>query len=506
MRVLRQWLDRATFGQPKNFIHMSLWRMFDGIVASMPSAVMIFATYVFLTPVLEPGTALPVASLWQLFAFLIIQTVAYFFVARQAYIAICVGYADTVKDSRLKMGEHLRRLPMGFYNRRDAGDLSTVLLRDYGTVENFGGDLLSRACTTIVRFVLVVVIFAFVDWRMMLALVTVIPLAFPVVFVGYRMLDRVGAQLSKTQQESASRTLEYLGGIQTLKAFDMSGKKFGALKDSFDRLRRLSIRKEAVVGPLAVIGRFILNCGIGVVMLAGVYFFLGGTLSPFLLIVFLMVALNLYEPIMTLFYYIVDYSSLNRSAERIEAVFEEPVLPDPEVDTIPNRYDIDFNRVSFGYGQQTVLHDISLSIPQNGLTALVGFSGSGKSTVTRLIARFWDVDRGEITLGGVPLTRMKTNTLLSYISMVFQDVYLFQDTVMANIRMGRPDATDDEVFEAARRAACHEFISVLPNGYSTVVGEGGSTLSGGEKQRISIARALLKDAPIAFGPYRMPTG
>jgi ATP-binding cassette subfamily B protein len=233
-------------------------------------------------------------------------------------------------------------------------------------------------------------------------------------------------------------------------------------------------------------------------MLCGGWLLTKGELSPFFYLVFLLVALNIYQPIMVIFSFIADFARTNRSAERIRELNKERPLQEPSCDCKPQGTDIVFENVFFSYGEKEVLHDISLKIPAKSLTALVGPSGSGKSTITRLVARFWDVDRGEITLGGIPITQMKTDTLLSKISMVFQDVYLFHDTIEENIRMGKPDATHEEIVAAAKTAACHNFISLLPDGYDTMVGEGGSTLSGGEKQRISIARALLKNAPVVL--------
>ncbi len=498
MPGLKGWLARVTFGQQKTYLRLSLWLFLDDYAASIPFAVMLFAVLGFLQPVLSPGAPIPVNMLLVFCAVLLSQTALYFFIKRHNYQYSLITTADTIKNARIGMGEHLRRLSMGFYAQRDAGDLSTVMLQDYATVEELFAHMLPMITVMAARLSLAVVIFAILDFRMMLALVAVVPLSIPFALLGQRLMGRRSVRLMKAQQETASRTLEYLGGIRTLKAFNRAGTQFQALRDSLGDLRRQSIGIEAAAAPTAMVSRFILNCGIAVVMLFGTSLLTEGRLSPVYYIAFLLIAVNIYQPVMTLFYFIADFTRLNRSARRIEDILHEKPLPEQEEDKAPGDSSVEFSHVSFGYNEREVLHDISFTAPARSLTALVGASGSGKSTITRLIARFWDADKGEIRVGGVPVIHMKSDTLLSQIAMVFQDVYLFHDTVANNIRMGRQDATMDEIITAAKSAACHDFITAMPNGYDTVIGEGGSTLSGGERQRISIARALLKDAPIVL--------
>jgi ATP-binding cassette subfamily B protein IrtB len=498
MKSFRKWFQTITFGETKKYIRLALWSFLDSFVVSIPYAVMMMAIYLLLMPLAEPGAPLPLSRLWILCGVLLAQLIVYYFVRRKTYIGICVGFAGTTKNARISMGEHLRRLSMGFFGRRDAGDLSTVLLRDYTEVENLASGLIPQISVILVRLALSVLVLSAFDWRMMLAVVLVIPLALPLAFASYHKMGRVSSELLKAQQDTASGILEYVGGIQTLKAFNMAGEQFETLKSSFSRQHKHSVGMEMAAAPIGMIGRFVLSCGIGVVMLTGGWLVTKGELSAFYYIAFLLLALNIYEPVRILFGFIADFSRTNRSAARIDGLKNEQPLSEPVRSYMPKDMNIEFNEVSFSYGSQEVLHNISLRLPAKSITALVGPSGSGKSTVTRLAARFWDAGSGTITLGGVPLKNMQSNELLSYISMVFQDVYLFHDTVEGNIRMGKPDATMDEIIQAAKAAACHDFITALPNGYQTVVGEGGSTLSGGEKQRISIARALLKNAPIVL--------
>ncbi len=498
MKGFKKWFQTITFGETKKYIRLTLWSFLDSFVVSIPYAVMMMAIYLLLMPLAEPGAPLPFNRLWMLCGVLLIQLIVYYFVRRKTYIDVCVGFAGTTKNARVSMGEHLRRLSMGLFGRRDAGDLSTVLLRDYTEVENLASGLIPQISVILVRLTLAILVLSAFDWRMMLAVVLVIPLALPLAFVSYHKMGRVSSELLTAQQDAASGILEYVGGIQTLKAFNMAGEQFETLKSSFSRQHKHSVGMEMAAAPIGMIGRFVLSCGIGVVMLTGGWLVTKGELSVFYYIVFLLLALNIYEPVRILVGFIADFSRTNRSAARIDDLKNEQPLPEPVKSHMPKDMNIEFNNVSFSYGSQEVLHNISLRLPEKSVTALVGPSGSGKSTVTRLAARFWDTSSGTVTLGGVPLKNMKSNELLSYISMVFQDVYLFHDTVESNIRMGKPDATMDEIIQAAKSAACHDFITALSNGYQTMVGEGGSTLSGGEKQRISIARALLKNAPIVL--------
>ena len=497
MRGFKEWFNTMTLGQTKKYLRLLLWCLFDSFVVSIPYAVMVLAVYVLLTPIASPDQQLPLDRIWILVGILALQFVSYLFVRKKSYLDFCIGFAGTTKTSRIEMGEHLKKLSMGFFSNRDAGDLSTVLLRDYSEIENFAQQILPQVATILIRFTLAIIVLSAFDVKMMLAVFIVIPLALPFALISMKRMEKEGALLQRSQQEAASGILEYVGGIRTLKAFHMAGEQFETLKDTLNKQREASINIETkAAAPVSMLGRFVLNCGIGLVMLAGSYLMFNGKLQVFYYIAFLLLTLTIYDPVLSLFTFIADLTRTTRSGKRIRALFEEKPLDEPENSAKPAGTDIAFKDVSFGYGDKEVLHHINISFPEKSVTALVGPSGSGKSTITRLIARFWDADSGEVSFGGIPVKEMNSGELLENISMVFQDVYLFRDTIEANIRMGRSDATHEDVVEAAKKAACHDFIMSLPDGYETMVGEGGSTLSGGEKQRISIARALLKDAPV----------
>lgn len=497
MKRFREWFQTMTLGQTKKYLKLLLWCLFDSFVVSIPYAVMVLAVYVLLIPVALPGAPLPMNRVWVLVGILVVQFVSYLFIRKKSYLDFCIGFAGTTRSSRIEMGEHLRKLSMGFFSSRDAGDLSTVLLRDYTEIETFAQQILPQVATILIRFALAIIVLSAFNVKMMLAVFIVIPLALPFALISMKRMETEGALLQSSQQEAASGILEYVGGIRTLKAFHMAGEQFDTLKETLNRQREAAINIETrAAAPVSMLGRFVLHCGIALVMLTGGSLLFRGELPPFYYIAFLLLTLTIYDPVLSLFTFIADLTRTTRSGRRIRSLFEEKPLPESSESTAPQGTEIELKKVSFGYGKKEVLHHVDLTFPEKSVTALVGPSGSGKSTITRLIARFWDVNSGEVCIGGVPIKEMTTEELLANISMVFQDVYLFRDTIEANIRMGKSDATHDEVVEAAKRAACHDFIMSLPDGYDTMVGEGGSTLSGGEKQRISIARALLKDAPV----------
>lgn len=498
MRRFKAWFQKITLGHPGHSAKLCLWMFFDNYVSAIPYAIMVMAVFLLFGPIITPGAPIPTTGILILCGTLAVQAVIYYFVARKSYIISCAGFAEVVRKARMAMGEQLRRLPMGFYNRRDVGDLTTVLLRDYETVESNNDTLMPKVAVIAARLSMALIVLTVFDWRMTLATLLVIPLSIPFAVVAYRRLNRTNTELLDAQQDNTARILEYVGGIQTLRAFNQTDEMYRSLRASCDDLRQKSIAMEKASAPVGMLARAVLNAGTAVVMGFGVWLMLNDSLAPLTLVVFLLLALNLYNPIMNFMMMLVNITRLNYCTDRISDIMSEKPLPYVEGTEKPSGTDICFKNVSFGYGNEEVLHNISLTIPQNSLTALVGPSGSGKSTITWLIARFWDASSGSITIGGVPVTCLSPDDVLCDMSMVFQDVYLFNDTIEANIRMGREGATREEVIQVAKLAACHDFINALPNGYDTMVGEGGSTLSGGEKQRISIARALLKNAPIVL--------
>jgi ATP-binding cassette subfamily B protein len=358
--------------------------------------------------------------------------------------------------------------------------------------------LVPQICGALTMPLLLLVFLAICDWKLAAAAAIVIPVALPLVWIAVRLIDYLGRKQQKARVEAASRMIEYIQGIRLVKAFRLQGEKFDRLKKAFHRLSVDSIRLEGCAGPTLVLAPFVLNTGLTLIMLLGYHRLEAGTLSLPLYVMFLILVPRLYEPLIHALVFIGELNYMKLGVQRIENLRTTQLLSEPDTPAHIEHFGIDLSHVTFSYRGHPVLRDVSFSMPARSLTALVGPSGSGKTTITRLITRFWDVDEGGVRIGGKDIHALSSDDLLSHISMVFQDVYLFQDTIYNNIRLGRPEATPEQIEAAARAACCHDFIEQLPEKYQTMVGEGGSTLSGGEKQRISIARAILKDAPIVL--------
>ena len=340
------------------------------------------------------------------------------------------------------------------------------------------------------------VVLLIADWRMGLAMFAGFPIALLIMF-GMRGLERrLDTQLSQARVNQAGKLQEYLYGMRIIKSYNMQGDNFEKLKKACTDYRDACIKVEGGIGPLNLVAAAFLRSGLPLMTVVGVFLVTGGTLTVPDFALFLLIGTRVFDPLAVA---IMNYSELmmcGMSGERICTLLDEPEMAGNG--DAPSEHEICFDHVSFGYGEKEVLHDVSARLEPGTMTAVVGPSGSGKSTMLRLIARFYDPTSGKVLLGGVDEKDIEPEKLMKNISMVFQDVYLFQDTVANNIRYGKEDATQEEIENAARLANCYDFIMQMPDGFDTMIGESGSTLSGGEKQRISIARAILKNAPVVL--------
>ncbi len=485
-------------GRPARLRPLITWTILEYFLRGAPYGILLLVVWELFKPLQYPGTPLNVQRTLCWCGALLVSLVLLFIVSRKAYFA---GYKDTYEicaDGRLEIAEHLGKLSMGFYNARDPGDIGAYIVSDYANIENMLSHQLPQMCGALAAPAAMLICLAFISWKLTLAAALVIPMAWPAAWVSFKLIHHLGIRHQKYKVESASRMIEYIQGIRLIKAFNLGGVKFDRLEKAFRRLKTQSIKLEAGAGPTVLFASFVLNGGFTLIILFGFSLLAADAIALPVYIMFLILGSRIYEPLLHALVFMAELNYFKLGVDRVEALRRTMPLPEGNEREKIQGHDIQLKKVCFSYQDTEVLKQVDLCIPENALTALVGPSGSGKTTLTRLIARFWDVDSGEIRIGGKNIKAYPTDHLMANISMVFQDVYLFNDTMYNNIRIGRPDANRKEIIAAAKTARCHDFITALPDGYETMVGESGSTLSGGEKQRLSIARALLKDAPIVL--------
>lgn len=404
-------------------------------------------------------------------------------------------------EKRKELGAHLRKLPMGYFTEGNIGKISSVLSTDMLFIEEnlmmVLGDLMSYLFSALI---FVVIMFLF-DYRMGLLALFITLLMYSLGEAMKKSQLKHSAERQAANQELTDAVLDFTEGIGIIKTYNLLGDRSKTLSDSFAKSCRKNLAFEESHAPWAL--AINLTYGLGSVSMLGLGWMLyqKGVMTGMMLIGFLFFVYELFQPIKAFYGQITRLTVMSACLDRIEAIFQESPLDDSgtEIDFDPDAPEIEFIDVTFAYdSKREVLHDVSFKLPRNTMTALVGPSGGGKSTIASLVPRFWDVKEGCILFRGKDIRSIPLSLLMANISMVFQRVYLFQDTIYNNIALGRTDATEEEVYAAARKAQCLDFIEALPEGFQTVIGEGGATLSGGEQQRLSIARCILKDAPIVI--------
>lgn len=418
-------------------------------------------------------------------------------VYRKSYL-LCFERAFNVTGQfRIKLADHFRKLSLGYFNQNSTGYLINTMTNDMGSFEGVLSHALSFLMKTVTLCGLILVGTFFINWKLALAECVVLLFAVPLLRWGNRLVEQLGTKKRTMTARMVSTVMEYIKGIKIFKAHNMTSTHFERLLESLEKVRKISVQIECQMAPPTAIYSILVNFLMPLVLLGGSYLLLGGQIPNESFIAFLIMSMAISGLLISFEHYYIMLKDLKLAADNLEKAMSHAPLPYQDDSFTLERYDVAFQKVCFSYDNgEEVLHHISFTAPEGSLTALIGPSGSGKSTVANLIARFWDVSSGVITIGGRDIRELEPDRLLQSISAVFQENTLLSDTILNNIRVGKPDATMEEVIVAAKAACCHDFISKLPDGYNTVLAEGGASLSGGEKQRIAIARAILKNAPI----------
>ncbi len=399
---------------------------------------------------------------------------------------------------RTRLADKLKRIPMGELLSLELGALNNTLLKDVHLTEQVFSQLFSQIVGTLLLVAMVTIGLMLVDWRLALAMVSGLPIAVATFLLLKGIGAKMKARLFQLGDKVVSALFEYIQGIKVLRSFNQAGEQFLDLTTQLKALRDDSIKFEFIFGIAPVAFIVLVEAGFAVFLMTAMYLILGGQLALPTLLLFLIVSTRFYKPLTQLAMFIAQLQYFQGAMDRIEKILNLPELSQPEVSKTPTKPTVEFNQVTFSYQEKTALRDVSFCCKPNTITALVGPSGSGKTTITNLIARFWDVGQGEVLIGGINVKHLAQGELAEQVSMVFQDVYLFDDTIYNNLTLGANGLCYDRVKQVCEATRCWSFISQLPQGLETKVGEAGARLSGGEKQRLSIARAILKQAPIVL--------
>ena len=470
-----------------------------GIICStlLNIALMFPPTYLFLflMEYLE-GNGTEKYALWWYLVLAAILMIVMYVIARWQYNSTYVTVYDESAQRRIRLAEKLRKLPLAFFGERNLSDLTSTIMEDCSYLEQTFSHAVPQLFASIASMIIIAISLFCYDWRLAIALFWVVPLAIATLLLARHRLDKAFVHLYKVKRGVTEQVQEGLECVQEIKSYsgeEAYNNSFGKrLKDYEKEL----ISHELVAGVAVNLSVVLLKLGMPSVILAGAWLMQRSELSMFVYFAFLIVSAMVYNPIQEVCNNLAILAFLDVRINRMKEIEGRPTQEGSKDETLDS-FDIEMRNVAFAYesGKQ-VLRDVSFTARQGEVTALVGPSGGGKSTTAKLIARFWDVDRGQIVVGGKDISKIDPETLMKYFAIVFQDVVLFNASIADNIRIGRRDASDEEVRRVAKLAQCDEFIERMPNGYDTIIGENGETLSGGERQRISIARALLKDAPV----------
>lgn len=478
----------------KDLIKAVILTVLANLSLMLPAGLLLMVLRDFITALSTGGNCLTNLASYLLMAIglLGIMFLLHWLQYKSLYIAT---YTESA-NRRITLAEKLRQLPLSFFGERDLSDLTSTMMADCGALEQtFSHNIPQLFGATISTLFIFIGLFC-LDWRLALAAFWVLPVSLMLVFGSKWLQDKFGLRNILAKRAATEGIQECLETVREIKSCNQEKRYLNTLSGKIAESEKAAIRSELLTGTFVTSAQMVLRLGLATTVLVGAILISYGRVDLMTYLIFLIATSRLYDPLSTCFINIAATFNAKLQIERMKQIEEQPVQTGTKEYTT-NGYDIVFDHVTFSYQKEKeVLQDVSFVAKQGEVTALIGPSGGGKSTVTKLAARFWDITGGKITLGGVNIANIEPEALLENYSIVFQDVVLFHDTILENIRLGRRNATDEQVLAAAKAAQCDSFVQRLPAGYHTIIGENGCTLSGGERQRISIARALLKDAPV----------
>lgn len=418
-----------------------------------------------------------------------------FFIARWDYVRLYDNVYNESANLRIDIANRLKKLPLSYFGKRDIGDLSSTMIGDLQIYEQLFSHSIPHIYSTAISTILIAVMLIAYNWKLGLATLWVVPVSFLVFFLSKKRQNAAAKKWISQNREMITDLQEKIDRIQEIKAYNLEEKAFDDFNHKLNIATKSKIATEFATSISISLSKILIKLGIVSVTVIGANMLIAGEIDILVYVAYLMMTASIYLPIEGIITFMAMILMLDNIVERIKEIKTMPIQEGAH-EMQPKSYDIDFIDVVFGYKDYSVINGVSFTAKQGEITALIGPSGSGKTTLTKLAARFWDIQQGRILLGGVDISRIDPETLLKNYAIVFQDVVLFNSSVKDNIRIGRKGASDEEIEKAAKIARCDEFIQRMPDGIDTIIGENGERLSGGERQRISIARAILKDAPI----------
>ena len=482
--------------EKKGLILSFIFHMFNSIFEMLP----IIAVLTVLNGILLSLSSgyMPVKTAWAAFGIMLLSILGRILFTNLSAVKRTLGSFSMCSQWRMNLGEKLKRVPMGYFNEHRLGDITAAVTTTLGDLETNAVTVMEAVAGGFIHALVIGIWLLLYEWKIGVLMF----LGLVVSLLIYAKTQKAGIKYSPRRQAAqaglVTGILEYIQGMSVVKAFGLADRSDKSVDTAINESAEANIALEKVFSGLAAVFQMIFKFARFAILVAAPYLLMNGEITPEKWLLLIVASFMIYTTVELAGSTAAVARVVDASLDRLETISNMPLLDENGTDLIPKSYDIAVSNISFAYDEKEILHDVSFSVPQGTSCAIVGPSGSGKTTLCSLIARFWDVKNGEILLDGVNVKDYTCDSLLKNFSIVFQRVYLFEDTIENNILFGKPQATKEEMITAAKKACCHDFISALPDGYQTNIGEGGATLSGGEKQRISIARAILKDAPIVI--------